>query len=664
MRYEEIYTKPESGIPEEHLNELVQNKLLPHEILTQEEYKAKVEANQIDNDVFYIITEGTGYDPVPFAGKIELVLRADDWSGSSAPYTQNLTVPNLKASSAGEFGLSHKATFAEREAARNASIMVTAQRNGGITVSADSAKPTIDIPCVLTVFLTSSSSDTGSSITTEYDNLKSGLSATTYQEAIDEIYGEKGVANGIATLDANGKVPESQLPELTNAATTANIIIKLTPVPPSETPKAILTGRISGTKLEQTFNSEGIAEFTVNTLEIFSVEYTSTNGTIISESNITISIFGSTQYVLATYIPRAIYTVKIDLNNSNPETCCTYMDDAVVMAKGSGDWDNAEIFKDIKPCIFNNGQVNYYLNKLDWNRKADGTPSNLTGIDGDYMVEFPKFAYRIYKDDNYLYVSITQNPDIIANDSRYHYYAFSRNTEGDRDYFYLGGFKGSLNSDGNLQSVSETTAAVSKTLAEFKTLANNRGNGYTITSYNQIVALQCLYLIKYGNLNGQAALGRGYVGSSGKIIPGRYSSPQMYYGSAEDTNQRIKFAGIEDFWGNIYEWVDGLTTNSSRDIITNTTISGNPVTTASGLASDSYGYITNVSGTTESGFIPVKFSGSSTTYFCDNGNLYADRVLSFGGHWSGGDYAGPFRLAALQAASDSYSSVGARLLYI
>lgn len=48
------------------------------------------------------------------------------------------------------------------------------------------------------------------------------------------------------------------------------------------------------------------------------------------------------------------------------------------------------------------------------------------------MVEFSKFAYRIYKDDNNkVYVSITNDTDKVAADNRYHYYAFSKEKEGD-----------------------------------------------------------------------------------------------------------------------------------------------------------------------------------------------------------------------------------------
>jgi hypothetical protein len=41
--------------------------------------------------------------------------------------------------------------------------------------------------------------------------------------------------------------------------------------------------------------------------------------------------------------------------------------------------------------LLDNGQVNYYLKPTDWTEKADGSPSNLTGAEGQVMVEVPRF---------------------------------------------------------------------------------------------------------------------------------------------------------------------------------------------------------------------------------------------------------------------------------
>lgn len=375
----------------------------------------------------------------------------------------------------------------------------------------------------------------------------------------------------------------------------------------------------------------------------------------------------------------ATYTVKIDLEDSNPLTCITYLDDAKNMTKGSSDWDSKPIFKDIKPCVLKNGEVNYYLNPNNFNYRIGGEASDLTGIDGDVMIEFKKFAYKIYKQSNALYVSISNDPKIIeAND--YHYYAFSKEKEGDRNYFYYGAYKGSLDDNGKLRSLINKIVASNKTISAFTSAANLNGDGYTITSFFQLVALQCLYLIRFGSLNGQTALGSGITGRSnastdanyGPIPTGGVEDQGMYYGStsnngsSSDLSQaklgHVKFAGIEDFWGNIWEWIGNFRTDANRQVITN--IGTKEFTFTTGLTSNVSGWVKDVAGTSEAGFIGITHGGSNSTYFCDNGVLYAFCVLVFGGRWDYGANAGPFDLNADSGSGAAYGSIGARLLYL
>ena len=469
------------------------------------------------------------------------------------------------------------------------------------------------------------------------------------------------------------------------AGGSAKIIITVTPIAGVT---ATLTNRTTGNTFTGSTDSNGVITINVNEFGVFDISYQS-SGAVSSISNITVSTPGQVYQIPATYATSKTYTVEVDLSNSNPLTSVVYQDDAVGMTKGSSNWDNEIIFKDIKPCVFKNGAVVYYLDKNDCTKKVDGTPAKLDGTDGDVMVEFPKFAYKIWKSNGKMYVSIT-NDSAIASQNDYKYYAFSKNAEGDRDHFYWGAFKGSLNSDGNLQSIAGVTPAASKTIGAFKSLAQNRGSGYTITSYFQLVALQCLYLIKYGNLNGQSALGQGISGRSGTSSDANYGplvtggtttfalGQKMYYGSTSNNGSsstydtaklgHVKFAGIEDFWGNIWEWIDGLTTDSSFNIITNWDYdkanSNSDFTTPSGLSSNSGGWVTDVAGTTESGFMNIKYGGSSSTHFCDDGYLYSGRVLLFGGRWGRGSDCGPFYLYAGDTASSANATVGARLMYL
>lgn len=364
----------------------------------------------------------------------------------------------------------------------------------------------------------------------------------------------------------------------------------------------------------------------------------------------------------------ATYTVQIDETNSNSLTCCTYFDDATGMVKGSGDWDCRPIFNAIRPCVFQNGTVNYYLNPNDYTQKdAGAVASVLDGTDGDVMVEFPKFAYRIYREGNYLYVSISNDPVVIVNDDRFSYGAFSRDTLGDRDFMYIGAYHG-YTINGALRSVSGQLPSASQTIGTFRTQAQANGTGYQQFTFYQLTALQCLYIIKYGNLNSQSALGLGYTSGSAAVQTGGTNASGLYSGSTTSGTTQVKFAGIEDFWGNTSDCIDGLYYDANYHILTafngyNNTGSGY-IDNGQGATAGISGYISQTQGiNSNTGFIIKASGGSSTTYYADNGYLYAGRLPYFGGGWGKGAGAGAFRLYVDCSASDAATSLAARLSY-
>lgn len=389
--------------------------------------------------------------------------------------------------------------------------------------------------------------------------------------------------------------------------------------------------------------------------------------------------------VVAVYNEIIHYRLRIDETNSNPETSCVYQEDAITMIKGSDDWNEMPIFNDIRPCVYKNGAVNYYLQKNNFNFKEDGTASVLTGADGDVMIEFSKFGYKITREDNYLYIDLTND----ENAEGYCYDAFSRLTEGDLEHFYYGAYKGYIDDNGDLRSIAGVLPTANKNIVEFRTAAQKRNNvngvantyHYQQSTYAHLVAVQCLYLMKYGNRNGQVALGRGIANASNAYVTGynaadlesvdetlSTATTGMCYGTTANGTTHMKLFGIEDFWGCIYEWIDGLTTNADRDLITSwNTFSGEPVaettstTTATGLTANANGWVKNVSGNSQTGFAPVEFGGSSSTFWADFGDLYASCVAVFGGRWNYGDYCGPFALSVYAGAGSRYADIGGRL---
>ncbi len=374
------------------------------------------------------------------------------------------------------------------------------------------------------------------------------------------------------------------------------------------------------------------------------------------------------------------FGVAIDLSNSNPETSVTYTDDAVGMTAGSSDWDETEIFKNIKPCLFKGGAVVGYLNKNNFAQFEDGTEATITpDADGDVMIEIPKMGYKIAKSGNILTVQVTNVED--AED--FSYLAHTRETEGDRDKLYVGAFLGGI-IDGKLRSTinNPALAETRDAVFSFRTSAQTNGAGYDAMSFYPLTLIQCLFLLKYKNLNSQAALGKGLVSESTCYTVGNTVSAGMDYGSTSSGMEQMKFLGIEDLWGNLWQFIDGIkmkdthvepgpgyvstfyaATNNFGDDACYTSISSQ---IALGYSS---GYVRNVQGSNTGGFLQYSASASTSTYFCDRTYVFGPEPDSFpmriGGMYDSGDNAGIFShiVDYVQYSSDG-SHTGARLMYL
>ena len=155
----------------------------------------------------------------------------------------------------------------------------------------------------------------------------------------------------------------------------------------------------------------------------------------------------------------------------------------------------------------------------------------------------------------------------------------------------------------------------------------------------------------------------GLVDAGGPVSMGGTIDKGMYYGSTTDGAQQMKFAGIEDLWGNVFEWVEGFETDKT---ISNYLIKyGNQsMVVPSGLADYNYGYVSKTIGNTEGGFTGVEFEGDNSTFYADRSGFSPSRVLHFGGIWSDGLAYALFYLAGGCSADDALQDIGARLTYI
>lgn len=163
-----------------------------------------------------------------------------------------------------------------------------------------------------------------------------------------------------------------------------------------------------------------------------------------------------------------------------------------------------------------------------------------------------------------------------------------------------------------------------------------------------MIMLQCLYLIRYGNLNSQAALGAGRVSAPGPAATGGTNTAGMYYGDVDDQTVQVKFAGVEDFYGSVTDFIDGVYCDNDYHALVATNNFNNEVTGYKDLGAISSGggggWISSIWGDTELGFIPKEFEGSNSTYFSDGAVANPGCFATFGAGFDNESAGGAFSL--------------------
>jgi hypothetical protein len=326
---------------------------------------------------------------------------------------------------------------------------------------------------------------------------------------------------------------------------------------------------------------------------------------------------------------------------------------------GSSDFDNKPIYKDIKCCNVQNGAVTAYEGEAGFTR--DGT-------NGDVCGEIPKFYYQVTDTTDYRDYVISDGPlDGFLVAPRH---APCSDYPNGLDKIWVGTYEASS----GYKSVSGAAPLVSLTRAQFRTGFFNRGLGYTQADWATQFELMILFIVETASLDSQSIVGQGNTGTSAAINAGGSDSVTGLTGSSNITSASVavKWRGIENLWGNIFEWRDGINfdngliyvcTNPSKyadDASTNyTTLSYSKTT------SDGYISAIGIDSNTPWAQLPTAAAGSDSTYLCDK--YYYNSgwcVAHVGGYWSYGSDAGLFCLNSSYYSSSSSASIGSRLLVL
>ena len=205
-----------------------------------------------------------------------------------------------------------------------------------------------------------------------------------------------------------------------------------------------------------------------------------------------------------------------------------------VLAKKTGDGK-------VTYCRLDDANSNYY---------HDGSDAILDGTEGDVFVKLPTFYYYGTEGDNIeLHFAKEKLDD--------NYIEWDTN-------ILIGAYE-SYNSGSKCYSRSGVESTQSVSQANWKSYAKARGTGYQLVDWQMHCVLGCLYYAMYGNTNCQATIGAGT--SSYKKVNGQTDALGMTdtKASTNGNSQSINFWGLENWWGNKYEWMkeDNIGANMS-----------------------------------------------------------------------------------------------------
>lgn len=289
---------------------------------------------------------------------------------------------------------------------------------------------------------------------------------------------------------------------------------------------------------------------------------------------------------------------------------------------------------------------------------------------GDIMVKIPKFWYRRYKEGDIEYIKIADKAT-----TGFTLHPLFNHAGVESDCAYVGAYKTSSNN----KSVSGASPQVSQTRATFRSNAKAKGTGWSLIDIAAVSAIQMLCMVEFATTNAQAAIGRGYCdNNSAALSTGSCNNVANLTGRPAGTDGKtgVVYRGIEDFWGNVWEWVDGVNWNGGTYYVCN-----NPANYADDTATNytalsykgstgwSQSYITTEgldAGNNPHVMLPsAAGSGSESTYYCDAcWSSTGWKVFRRGGDWNDGSGCGLFTASLGDPSSDSYAAVGSRLLYI
>jgi len=378
----------------------------------------------------------------------------------------------------------------------------------------------------------------------------------------------------------------------------------------------------------------------------------------------------------------------------------------------------------MRRCLLrDDGTVRYYLHPNDSSKTDTGMPADLSGAQGQVMVEIPEHYCRFETEGTISRVKFSEFP-IPGFHKVQKCYVSAYEASVQRSTNKLSSVV-NLSADyrgGGNQSGWDGTfrtqlgrPATNISLTNFRTYARNRGAAWNCYVYDVHKTVTWLYFVEYANLNcqlefnpslningyRQGGLGQGVTNMSNwdlfgyyPVIPcgttnslGNKSGVISYIVNKNDegTNQQVlnvpSYRGIENPFGHVWKWMDGCKCRIQADGaggLSEFYVCDNP----SAFQSDNYdgyvlrgvlpreeGYVKRVMAGEWGDIMPAETGGSSVTYFSDYyytsipGSGESQRGVLVGGLAHDGASAGLVYALTNNAPSNALATIGSRLCF-
>ena len=324
-----------------------------------------------------------------------------------------------------------------------------------------------------------------------------------------------------------------------------------------------------------------------------------------------------------------------------------------------------------------------YVNESNYAQDVNGNTVDLTGADGDFMLEIDRLYWDVIDNSSYLDIQFSERkPTSLAVTA----HTFSAR---DRKHIYIGVFNG-LNSGGWLRSISSSSVpSNTQNIDWFYNQAHAGGAGmdentYGITNAPERMLVGILHLFVYATKNMQDIVrglnsGSGSSASALGAVNANFSPTGGWtQGTTANYTTNCMTLGLMNWYGKQWQfWGETIFNGGSWKVafdaalhyaIASGTFAGAPagwITVNAGTPTNiSQSYITEVSGNRNLPLVPTAASGgSASTFFADAAwSATGDRCCFSGADvYNASGMAGLFALGVHDGVSRSNWSIGARL---